>query len=307
MKLNFTNKSYADLKAELVANLILQSTDKKGNLVFKPLGIKKRGVRRDVHQFFVDSTDVHAEEFIVIEGNREGLYDTLPEGLFHQPLNPKSFKEKDEIIEEIKLHRKEEKSARKFFQPFDNQFFSTRMLVEQVEHNSLLGYADLHEFRAFDEFWNLGSFLTKNQKAILLKMFPLMHRKRGNMNFICMLIAMLTGLPVSVETKKRWEKISSGQKEMALGNCTLNADSIIGSTARNYVMHHTLTVECKNWQQLQQIISGRNLKEVIVFVLDALLNINHVYALNPVCENEKERFRISDAKEVSYLGYNCVI
>lgn len=307
MELNFKNKSYADLKAELVANLILQSADEKGNIVFKPLGIKKRAVRKDVQQFYVDSVNAGSEEFIVIEGNREGLYDTLPEGLFHQPLNPKSFKDKEEIVEEIKLHRREEKSARNFFQPFDNQFFNTRMLMEQVEHNSLLGYADQREFHAFDEFWNLGSFLTQDQKAILLKMLPLMHKKRGNMDFICMLIAMLTGLPVSAVPEKRWEKISNKEKGMTSGSSVLGDNSILGSSARKYTVFYNIIIECKARQQIFQIISGRNLKKVIELVLDSLLNINHSYKLTPVCEGEKQRFRISDNKEVSYLGYNCVI
>lgn len=56
------------------------------------------------------SVDWHTTEngykhLLCIKSSREGLYDMLPEGLFHQPISYSSTRSMEDIIDQIRLHK----------------------------------------------------------------------------------------------------------------------------------------------------------------------------------------------------------
>ncbi len=102
----------ADIRAEALMAYIPPEARK-----VEACGMHKRNTYRDI----LDAVDDPSGK-TVISVSRKGLYDVLPEGLFHQldrfdNLPANEYKER--FDEECRLQQEEEVNARRFFSPFD--------------------------------------------------------------------------------------------------------------------------------------------------------------------------------------------
>lgn len=115
----------SDIRAEIINNY-LESVKK--DFVF--LGSHKRNAYEDILSISKD------EESVKIELSRLGLYDILPEALFHpidrfDNLPANEYKEK--FDQEIEQQRIEESNARSFFKPYDKFIFDLSCAVSQIK------------------------------------------------------------------------------------------------------------------------------------------------------------------------------
>ena len=73
-----------DLRAEVLVNELIVRRFSVNDLFVKPVGLFRRRFDKDIHS--VDVTQLNDEQVVqVLRLNREGLYDALPENLFHYP------------------------------------------------------------------------------------------------------------------------------------------------------------------------------------------------------------------------------
>ena len=104
-----------DFKAEVIAAELIENNVPAEQVMIVLLGSMKRSYRKDVDAVTDEVSDYNNKEYTHITTHKEGIYDMLPEGLFHSPTLPKSVTTQKEIIESIKKHRVEERNARRFF------------------------------------------------------------------------------------------------------------------------------------------------------------------------------------------------
>ena len=97
------------------------------------------------------------------------MYDLLPEGFFHSHSH-KYYKDLAETKAEFRKHRSEEKSARRFFMPLEQEFFNYRLQKEIFEQNYFYAPETIREFIDFFNFGHLP--LTTYQKAVLFFLIP---------------------------------------------------------------------------------------------------------------------------------------
>ena len=57
-------------------------------------------------------------DYLYLHVNRRSIYDALPEGIFHKNLHQSGKVSKEQVLDEIRIHREEEFFARAFFQAF---------------------------------------------------------------------------------------------------------------------------------------------------------------------------------------------
>ena len=83
------------------------------NIKTSQAGSFKKSFSNDIEKFELEEYRDSAEFKITL--NRDGIYDLLPEGLFHQTLGGKKIRTVLEAVTENKRFKDEEKNARKFF------------------------------------------------------------------------------------------------------------------------------------------------------------------------------------------------
>ena len=174
-----------DLRAEVLVNDLIVRGISVNDLFVKPVGLFRRRFDKDIHSVEqVDLKDGQSAQMLHL--NREGLYDGLPENLFHYPPNnkPNAFKEVSRMVEEVKLRALEEENARNFFFAFETEFFRQRLTNEWQERRLF----DTITFSMDDEemlsYLNLPAQLSKRQKGIMFYLYPIIYRIRADLKLM---------------------------------------------------------------------------------------------------------------------------
>ena len=107
-----------DFKAEVIAAELIDNHVPAEQIMILMLGARKRAFSKDVDTVKDEMSDYNNKEYTLITTHKEGIYDMLPQGLFHSPTLPKNATTQKEVIDNIKKHRVEESNARRFFLPF---------------------------------------------------------------------------------------------------------------------------------------------------------------------------------------------
>ena len=127
-----TNYS-SDYTVESITSSLIKKGVLPNQIILKATGTLSRSNKKDVSNIYSRFDEETNNILYFLESPREGIYDTLPESIFHSFSGKQTAKNKFEVIEEIKRHREEEKQARNFFLPFEQEFFTIRNTIFSFE------------------------------------------------------------------------------------------------------------------------------------------------------------------------------
>jgi len=231
-KAEFINSLNDDLRAEyLVASFLEEGVSLKDMLVALD-GELKRKWSADISSAEVESFE-NGEETLSIHLNRTGIYDVLPEALFHD--NPeKRNATGEEMSKESRRLKAEEKQIRLFFRPFENEFFIQKV---RVAMNETLELQKLHlEFLdgLIPGFWKTDKKIPSNYASKLIKLLPVVHKITGNYTLTASCLSeileedvhmeLLSEEPGDVKSGENGGEISS----FSLGRIKLGKDTVLG-------------------------------------------------------------------------------
>src|SRR5690606_38619638 len=86
-----------------------------------------------------------------------------------------------EMVAEHKRYKAEEKNARKFFSPFEQEFFRYNILVEQSERLLTSGMYDERMQQLFRALWELNEELPKDAVRMMTRMMPWAYTIKSNL------------------------------------------------------------------------------------------------------------------------------
>lgn len=185
------NKIYENLKAEvIVAELQKNTSLTSSNITTTNQSTFRRSHRRDVLNVSVkNDTDL---DFSL---SRNGLYDQLPEGVFH---SLSSSKNKTSYSSLRKKYKEEEKDARHFFSPLENEFFQQTLNIEVNEQELFSSFSNLdHHF--LSSFWKIKKNIPKNLLLKLLKLLPHSYKIVGNIELTALCLEKIINKNVSIK------------------------------------------------------------------------------------------------------------
>ena len=113
----------SDINVEvIIADLIERGFD-FNKIIVKHEGLFKRNYSKDISDVYFDMVI----DVLVFFVSRDSLYDILPEGLFHHTFDNLCADNRNQEFEKL---GQEEDNARRFFLPFDNEFFYQNIKLE---------------------------------------------------------------------------------------------------------------------------------------------------------------------------------
>jgi len=200
------------------------------DLLILPLGPRQRAFAKEIAGMSVTQTDVTDKKILQVQVNRDGLYDMLPEGLFHRPPASSLMITEEEMVKDIIDRREEEKQVRRFFAPFEAEINHLRTRVELYENrlDKKNEYDDL--INIFLKEWKEFSCFTNKQMLILIHVLPVIHEQRNNLDFIGKVLTMLFKTPVLLSYKLagRPNKKDLMGMQTSLGDAALGINFIAG-------------------------------------------------------------------------------
>lgn len=195
----FSEKVSMDVKAEVVAaELIDHDLAELDKTLILMLGASKRSYRKDVDSHELDEELFHHDAFYVIKTHKEGFYDMLPEGLFHQAAPGKNVTTEKEILDYIRRHREEEKNARKFFLPFESSIQQLRIHLALFESRLSKGSRHAELVDIFSNHWSIFQHFNARQSNIFIRILPLIHELRDNYTIIAKIFELVFEVPVKI-------------------------------------------------------------------------------------------------------------
>ena len=302
----------ADLKAEvLVAELLASGEVEIEQLVLNPRSLFSRSYSPDVagvQSITYSEPDIKQWFFDL---NRESLYDTLPEGLFHQgrPREKGSVKSAEQMVEETRLLRLQEKEVRSFFLPFDTELNRQRIYVEQNERRLLTSSEAAFQHDLFELLWGeTGLILNTLQKNQLLACSIIAHRLVGDWEATAKCYENVLQDPVTLTP--RWLPVAAEPLPIpGLGEATLGADTVL--EASNFCelnLSIRIGVGPIPANGFIAYLPTQNKHQLLCFLNRLLLPVEAEWELTTVVLLEGKGFVLADPEMAnSRLGYTTMI
>lgn len=199
----FPEERAPDFKAEVAAAEMIENGIDADRILIMMLGAAKRTFRKDVHEVSEEVSHYDQKQYTIIKTHKEGIYDMLPEGLFHSPTMPKSAVDEKEIIKEIKRNHELEANARKFFQPYEVAINQLRIQMALYENrlDKRLHNNDL--VNIFARQWDIFKYLDARQANIFIHLIPLIHDTRDDYPVASIIFELIFLVPVSITLRKQ--------------------------------------------------------------------------------------------------------
>lgn len=299
------------LKLDLYVEVIIASLIEEGKLdasklYIRPKGIFSRSYQKDLSKVEVLSDKETEESSVFFDINREGLYDMLPEGIFHTNFRKPGLIDTQKSIQELRRHQEEEKNARKFFLPLEQEFYRQRILIEIEEQKSLIGLSEAIVAELISNFWNIPLLLNYYQALCMVYMLPIAHRIAGNLKLTERCLGILLQTPVQLIIKKPVDEQLS-LDENRLGNFSLGDNIFLGDVFSKETPSVLVRVGPDNNDFVFGFLpQGKRLGYLELF-FDYFMPAELDWDLEIIVSPEQEIFKLGDHHEKGLLGYTTVI
>ncbi len=201
----------------------------------------KKSYHGDIESISEIISERSFREELQVTTNRNGIYDRLPEGLFHQPLGHSKVSSAASMKEEHRRYRNEEKEARKFFQPYDQEFFRYHLLVEQAEQAMSINLLRGNVNETWMHFWDLPDKLPMEASDAFVRILPWCFLISGDLDLTANALQFIFGKSVSVNVYWQNEHYSD-IAPFKLGNALLSDNTVLGKKYSMPALHWHFTI-----------------------------------------------------------------
>ncbi|WP_103070932.1 hypothetical protein [Aquimarina sediminis] len=292
--------AYKNLKGEVFVAEILENSD----LDFSDIDIFNkstfsRSYRRDVIGFKLD-TYSDTKDKLQLNLARNGIYDTLPEGLFHEQVketNKLSYKNLRQ------KHKKEEKDAREFFTPLENEFFVQKVHVEQKERDLINEFINLKNSFLLD-FWGLDKDIPATYSLKLLKLLPFAHNISGKPDLTALSLEKILGEKVCIKKKLTPYHHKNGIKS---NNDTLGVNFVL-ELSDSQVLCPVFEIEVGPVERknMRKFLQNGVARKIITTFCDYFIPLEIETKLN-ITYSEKESVFVLNETDNPRLGLTTII
>jgi|GEM_PF-1778222 len=245
------------LLSELIDNKQIKLNEKK----VKTLGLFRRGYRRDVNEIHLDKDEkLNVFKNFVFSIWREGIYDSLPKGIFHDLRKEQKRSTLEQAKQGVEIEQKEKQAARDFFAPIEQEFYNQRIFLELQERAVLSGFRNERETAAFaKELWELDTNGIDNKKIIALLFFlPYTFRYKGRLEELNTVFSLILGDNVHIEIVESNTSHIDQNNVQTLGNFFLGETLVLGQTFEDWITGLQIKITGLSAEETLKYLPGRN-------------------------------------------------
>jgi hypothetical protein len=295
-----------DIRAEVIINDLLESKDiMEGQFVIEKEGQFSRAYRFDVLNSEVTNHEYDSTQLLKLTLSRDSMYDMLPEGVAHQSKNDVPQKGVDTMVREYNTRKKQQRSARSFFQPFENELFRYGIDTESFESRFLFEVNSSKVPDMFYDFWNISRDFPSLLVSKFIRLLPFAYKIVGNISLTTHILSVLLEEPVKVSDRDHQQYADESQG-ISLGETRLGLDSITGTRYDDYSRHLEIKIgPLQNSSFTDFIHEGEKKKFVDMFYehfFPIEVEINTIILL----PDDQQKFEFKDTTD-AVLGYNTCI
>jgi hypothetical protein len=305
-----------DLRLEVVMADLLAHGYSFDDFLVRPVGLFARRYRRDLGA-------VHDEEFergsrsvvrTVLELHREGLYDALPQQVFHQPGSTATDAPPgvQAMIADIRTQRRKEKATRQFFLPFEQEFFHFRVRIEQEERRYFTNLSARWYNKALAWFWGVGdSGLPAGPLTNLLYLLPLAHDIVGDLprTQLCFESVLGQAVQLRVIAPLRLPLPAAGAAPGAttgrgtLGNLALGRDMVLGGEYQETLPALEVSLQQLSVAELEAYLAGEWQAKALALLCEYFVAFETDVVVRYEMAAAEASFRLGEGEDTPVLGF----
>ncbi len=302
------NKLQTDFKAEAVAVNLLKYHRAVSNIFIDRIGINDRAYLKDIKSITSHYLGFD-EEVLSIKTYREGIYDYLPEGIFHPPSLNTSRKNVESVVNEIRKQKRIEEDARKFFMPFELEVFFTEISALLKEYDFDLASETDSLLTVFSELWPVVKMLDKKNAYIFIHILPFFHQIRGDKKWFERCITSFLNVPVEITfTPNIIDRIEDEDDSILLGNSRLGVTFIPSGIHMDGERNWVVNIGPIPYSEMKRYIPGNPFRKVLQALYDYCLPVNVDIEENFITEKKEYSFMLEDDERNSNrLGFSTFL
>ncbi|WP_339887647.1 hypothetical protein [uncultured Flavobacterium sp.] len=292
-----------DLKTELILEALFENNIIDDfNVVIKPNGLFYRKFSKDRMNISLDSNN---SDVLNIDISRDGFYDVLPESFSH---NFRQSGSTTNPVEEFKIRKKEEKEARHFFNPIENELFRFRHAIEKNESDFFL---NLRANGLVDIIKSILVFEKNIPDTLVVKMFYALLQQKENANqnieeIILILEEIIEEKVTFTSNNIKLENVSDVnevEEDFIMGiNTTLESNQEIYLKKYNFIIG-----PLKNSNNLSNYFENQTMHSFLNSFFNLFLPFHVQYTFEVLLKKKDQKFSMDDQKFKARLGISTIL
>ncbi|XZF16266.1 type VI secretion system baseplate subunit TssG [Chitinophagaceae bacterium MMS25-I14] len=299
------NRIDTDYKAEVVAASLMHYHYNADAIFMKRIGLGRRSRSKDINRLRQDYYDLDNHR-LVIETNREGIYDYMPEGVFHAPTLGGIGKNTDEIIEQIRQQKKAEDDARRFFIPFELEAYYTTLSAVYFENS--LDHKETNDelLEILKELWPILDHLDAENARTFVHLLPFFHAARGSRYWIekCMTAFLKYPVNITDQHNKVEEEISGN---MLLSDTRLGIDTLLCGSHYDGTINWQINIGPLPAADIRKFVPGSSFNRLLGALYDYCLPAHVTAMQHCITEAGTASFTLDTEMSENHLGYTTFL
>lgn len=300
---------YEDIRTEAVMAELLENGFAFEDFIVRPKGLFKRRYSRDIDR--IGHLDLaNFQQVVEVDLNRDGLYDSLPEGLFHKKTGHELDKGRKFSEDSVEL-KKEENEARQFFLPFENELFFQRVQLELEERNILSRFSEKIFNDIYPELWTLHRSINREYVYRMVLFLHLAHKISGNLALTAKCLETIIGEKVEVESNcSPSHYVTTGSEVMnsaPLGKGKLGVNMVTGSQAESRQFCVEFKIGPLITVQPREFLEDASMSRFLECFYNYFVPVEFDVFTRIIVDNRKQNFELKVHQLGPVLGYETAI
>lgn len=302
------NSHDTDYKAEVIAGLLVEQGFSVDKLLIVRKGAGKRGVSKDIAELY-HGRYKNTDTSLVLHTNRKGIYDYLPEGLFHKSSYAHGERSKESVLADMNRHRADEFFIRDFFRLFETETDINRILTQAKEFQYDKKNNHSQYIQIYESFWPILKQMDLAKAVLFMKMIPLVSQIRLSKTEVAKTLSLILDVPVQITPVRKNRAIKESLRLPQLGKAQLG---------RNFVTAGDFSKASKTLQvcvgpiapeNIEGFMVGNHSYNVLELMLDNLLpaNVDRIIQLHSAPKENRFTLQGSKSNRKLFLGVNTWI
>ena len=303
-----------DVRLEVLLAELLAYGYAFDDFVVRPVSLFARRYRRDLGAVSEEPFERHHREVLrtVVEVHREGLYDALPQQVFHQPGGSTGGHPPDvqAMVADSLAQRRKEKATRKFFLPFEQEFFRYRVRLEQEERRYFNSLASNWYNEALARFWGLADAgLPAVVLTNMLYLLPLACHIVGDLPRTQRCFESVLGQAVQLRQVAPQRHSLPAAPAVAdstsgtLGSLALGRDLVLGGDYQETLPALEVTVQGLSVAELEAYLTGGWPATALALLCEYFVAFETDVVINYEMVATEPEFRLGEGEAAPILGF----
>jgi type VI secretion system protein ImpH len=294
----------ADIKLEVIMAELMEAGLPLEDIMVMSNSVFRRNFSKEIEKIEELEVGSAHKKKLAFYVNREGLYDRLPQDLFHQP--DQSVKGGKAVLDEMAQQKVREKSARQFFVPFEQELYRLMVKLEWEERQFIFETNGEVSGDLLGRLWDIPDQLDSLQRSKLGVIMPVLHRFGGDNERLAFVMESISGTKVSIRSAP---PLSYEMTEFPeLGKVFLGVDSLLGGTVYETQSSITVGLIAENPEDLDTLMPGGKMMGIVEYLTGSLVPFEQDVTFEPDLSALSLEFALDpDISYVGRLNYTTVL